>query len=119
MRKFFIDNYNVDPPIINGGQMPLHRNERSPEKTHHITGYDTHVKENYSLSRERVTVFTQVSSDPKVLVSPEFVFKGKGTHTVLNPPPGIKFQWALKCSYRLKHILKQFRTCQIVSICLH
>ena len=27
VRKFFIDRYGVDPPIINGDQMPLHRNE--------------------------------------------------------------------------------------------
>ena len=50
--------------------MPLHHNERLSEKTLSITGNDAYVKENYSLSRERVTVFTQVSSDPKVLVNP-------------------------------------------------
>ena len=70
MRKFFIDNYNVDTTIIDGDQMPLHHNERLSEKTLSITGNDAYVKENYSLSRERVTVFTQVSSDPKVLVNP-------------------------------------------------
>ena len=106
MRKFFSDNYNVDSPIINSDQMPLHRNESSSEKTLGITGYDTYVKKNYSLSRERVTVFTQVSSDPKVLVNPKFVCKGKGTRTALNPQPGIKFQWAPKGSYRLEHMLK-------------
>ena len=104
VRKFFIDNFNADPPIINGYRMPLHRNEGSSEKTLIITGYDTYVKENYSLSRERGTVFTQVSSDPEELVNPEFVFKGKGTRTVLNPPPGIKFQWAAKGLYRLEHM---------------
>ena len=31
------------------------------------------------LSRERVTVFTQVSSDPKIELTPEVIFKGKGT----------------------------------------
>ena len=91
MRKFFIDNYNVNPPIINGDQIPLHRNESSSEKTLSIISYDTYVKKNYSLSREQVIAFTQVSSDPKVLVKPEFVFKGKGTRTVFNPPQGIKF----------------------------
>ena len=70
VRKFFIDNCNVDTTIINGDQMPLHQNERLSEKTLSITGNDAYVKENYSLSRERVTVFTQVSSDPKVLVNP-------------------------------------------------
>ena len=35
--------------IINGDQMPLHHNESLSEKTLSITGYDTYVKENYSL----------------------------------------------------------------------
>ena len=49
------------------------------------------MKENYSLSRERITAFTQVSSDPAIVVKPEFVLKGKGTHIKLNPPDGIKY----------------------------
>ena len=98
VRKFFL---YVDPPIINGDQTPLRCSGSSSEKALSIAGYDTYVTGNYSLSRERVTVFTQVSSYPKVLVNPEFVFKGKETRTVLNPPPGIKFQWAPKGSYHL------------------
>ena len=86
VQKFFTGNYNIDPPIINSDQMPLH-NKSSSAKTLSITGYDTYVKENHGLSREQVTVFTQVSSDLKVLVNPRFVFKGKGTCTVLNPSP--------------------------------
>ena len=66
VRKFFLDNFGVEPPIINGGQMPLHRNESSTQKTLNFTGMDTYVKENYNLSRERVTVFTQVCSTPDV-----------------------------------------------------
>ena len=65
VRKFFLDNFGVDPPVINGYQMPLHRNESSSLKTLNFTGMDTYVKENYNLSREQVTVFTQVSSDPE------------------------------------------------------
>ena len=105
IRKFFIDNFSVDPPVINGGQMPLHRNESASQKTLNIQGCDTYVKENYSLSRERVTAFTQASSDLSVKVFPEFVFKGKGTRTHLQPPAGIKFYWAPKGSYRLKQML--------------
>ena len=105
VRKYFIDNFGVDPPIINGDQMPLHRNESSSQKTLNIKGYDTYVKENNSLSRKRITAFTQVSSDPSIIVKPEFVFKGKGTRTVLNPPEGIKFHWAPKGSYRLDQML--------------
>ena len=58
VRKFSIDNFSVDPPIINGDQMHLHRNESSTQKTLNIKGYETYVEENYSLSRERVTAFT-------------------------------------------------------------
>ena len=103
VRKFFL---YVDPTIINGDQTPLRRNGSSSEKTLSIAGYDTYVRGNYSLFREQVTAFTQVGSYQKVLVNPEFVFKGKGTRTVLNPPPGIKFQWAPKGSYRPQHMLK-------------
>ena len=66
---------------------------------------DTSVKENYNLFRERVTVFTQVSSDPDLTLKPEFVFKGKGTRTSLHPPDCIKYNWAPKRSYRLEKIL--------------
>ena len=58
-----------------------------------------------NLSRERVTVFTQVSSDPDLTLKPEFVFKGKGTRTSLHPPDGIKYNWAPKGSYRLEQML--------------
>ena len=40
--------------------MPLHRNESSSQKTLNFKGEETFVKENHMLSRERVTVFTQV-----------------------------------------------------------
>ena len=106
VRKFFLDNYGVDPPIINGDQVPLHKNESASQKTRNFTGMDTYVKENYNLSRERITVFTQLCSDPGVILKPEFVFKGKGTRTVLHPPKGIKFNWAPKGSYRLEQMLR-------------
>ena len=98
VRKFFIDNYGVDPPIINGDQMPLHRNERLTQKTLNFVDMDAYVKENYNLSRERVTVFTQIYA--------EFAFKGKGTRNKLDPPDGIKFNWAPRGSCRLDQMLK-------------
>ena len=61
VRNFFLDNFGVDPPVINGDQMPLHRNESSSQKTLNFTGLGTYVKEKYNLSHERVIVFTQVS----------------------------------------------------------
>ena len=105
VRKFFIENFGVYPPVLNVDQTPLHRRETSTQKTLNFTGLDTYVKENYSLSRERITVYTQVCSDPKVSLKPEFVFKGKGVRVKLNPPQDVKFQWAPKGSYRLEHKL--------------
>ena len=32
IRRFFMEKYGVDPPILNGDQMPLHRNESSQQK---------------------------------------------------------------------------------------
>ena len=66
---------------------------------------DTYVKENYNLSREKVTVFTQVCSNPDLTLQPEFVFKGKGTRNTLQPPEGIKYNWAPKGSYPLEQML--------------
>ena len=32
VRKYFIDKYGVDPPVINGDQMPLNYNESASQK---------------------------------------------------------------------------------------
>ena len=58
--------------------MPLYPNGSSSQKILTFTGMGTYVKENYNLCRERVTVFTQLCSDPSMTLKPEFVFKGKG-----------------------------------------
>ena len=79
VHKFFIDNYRVYAPTINGDQMPLHSNESSTQKTLNFVDMDAYVKENYNLSRERVAVFTQVSSSSDINLNLEFVFKGKGS----------------------------------------
>ena len=50
--KYLIENFGIDPPVLNSEQMPLNRNESSTQKTLNFTGLDTYVKENYSLSRE-------------------------------------------------------------------
>ena len=78
--------------------MSLHRNKSSTQKTLNFVDMDAYVKENYNLSRERVTVFTQIYA--------EFAFKGKGTRNKLDPPDGIKFNWAPRGSYRLDQMLK-------------
>ena len=33
VRNYFIDKYEVNQPVINGNQMPLHRNESTSQKT--------------------------------------------------------------------------------------
>ena len=83
-----------------------YRNESSDQKTLNLKGEATFVKEKYMQSRERLTVFTQVSSDPEMYIEPQFVFKGKGKIAKVNPPDGILAQWAEKGSYRLPQLLK-------------
>ena len=70
--------------------MLLYCNEISKQK-HFFKREDTFAKENYMLSRLRVTVFTQVASQENIKLDPEFVFKDKGTRfkvavTVLTLP---------------------------------
>ena len=76
-RKSRLNNYGVEPNGDNGDKMLLHRNESSSEKTLNLTGYETYVKENYNLSGERVTVFTQVGNDPTLNMKPD-CFQEKG-----------------------------------------
>ena len=64
--------------------MPLHRNESSQQNTMAFKNKDAFVKGNHSLSRERVTVFTQVPSTKDTSLRPEFIFKGKGTRTKID-----------------------------------
>ena len=41
LKEHFLDKGRVDLTIINGDQMPLHRNESSQEKTLNFKGEDT------------------------------------------------------------------------------
>ena len=66
VRKYFLDTYGVDPPINNGDRMLLRRNESVGQTTLSLKSEEIFVKENYMLSRERVTSFTQLCNDPKV-----------------------------------------------------
>ena len=66
---------------------------------------DTYVKENYMLSRERVTVFTE-TLDTSIHLKPEFVFKGKGTLTKLTLPTVIKLHWSNSGSYLIDQLKK-------------
>ena len=110
VRKYFIDKYGVDPPVINGDEMPLHSNESASQKTLFLKSEEVFVKENYLFSRERVNCFTQLFNDPKTELKPEFVFKSKDTRTHLTPPKGVHYQWAPKGSYRNEQILGMIDT---------
>ena len=57
--------------------MALHRNKRANQKTLSLKSEEVFVKENYMLSRERVTCCTQLCSDPKIELKPELCSKVK------------------------------------------
>ena len=69
------------------------------------------VKENNHHSRERATVFTQISSDGSIELATEFVFKGKenSKRIHVNPPEGSYCQFAEKGSYRLNQLLETIK----------
>ena len=46
--------------------MPLHRNESASQKAFYLKSKEVFVKENYMLSRERITCFTHLCNDPKI-----------------------------------------------------
>ena len=95
LRKYFIDKYGVDTPVINGDQMPLHRNESASQETLSLKSKEVFVKE---------TTFGP-KTELKAELKPKFVFKGKGTRTHVTPPKGVHYQWAPKGSYRIEQIL--------------
>jgi hypothetical protein len=103
-----LQNFGVDPEIVSADQMPLHRNEQSGQRTLSFSREATIVKENHTLSRERCTVMTTVSSAG--LLPLEMLFKGKGqqkrTQVSIPKNSNLTVQWAEKGSYRLENILK-------------
>ena len=108
-RYNFTKLYRVNPEIVMSDQMPLHRNESSNEKTLNFKGapQKIYVKENHSLSRERIAAMTLLTfvrpfSEPEL----EFVFKGTDKRVKLNLPSGVTVQWAPKGYYRLEHVVK-------------
>ena len=89
-RYCFIKTFGVDPPIINGDQMPLRQNESSGQTTLSFKNKEAFIKENHHLSRERVTVFPQIGTDGGVDLYPEFVFKETGKRPPkLTTPPNV------------------------------
>ena len=62
LRFYVLQRYGVEPVIWGGDQMPLHRSEQSDRNTMNFSGIESYVKEDYMLSRERVTVAEQFKS---------------------------------------------------------
>ena len=100
-RYWWLARYKCEPAIISAGQMPLHRNESSGQKTLNFKGNDKScfVKEDNHLSRERTTVMSIVSSTNKIETPPiEFVFKGTVKRVKVNPTVKTRVQSAEKGS---------------------
>ena len=75
-------------------------------KKHSFKGEDIFIKENYMLSRERVTVFTQISRNKNIKLNPEFIFKGKGIQTKVAALDSVKYHWSVSGFCRLDQMLK-------------
>ena len=115
---YFLQKFGVDPPIINGDQMPLHRNECSKQATLAFKNLETFVKENAYLSTESVAVFTQVSTDENIKLLPEFAFTGTGKRPPrMDAHDGIHHQWALKGLHRLEQMLITIQHLQSHRVC--
>ena len=71
-RKYYCDTFQAEIYIVNGVQVLLDCHESSAEKTINITKKETFVKENYSLLKKRVTVYTELSIEKRVSLIPEF-----------------------------------------------
>ena len=69
-----------------------------PIKTLSFKGEDTFNKENYMLSRKRVAVLTQISSNKNIKLNPQFVFKGKGKRIKVAAPDRVNYHWPVSGS---------------------
>ena len=73
VRHYFITKFGIDLPIMNGDQIPLHRNESSGQTTFCFKNHKTFAKVNHHLSRG-FTVVTQIASNENIQLVSEFVF---------------------------------------------
>ena len=105
VRKYFLDTYGFDPPIINRDQIPMHKNESAGQKALSLKSEATFVKKNYMLPRERVTCFTQLFRDHQIKLHPEFVFKGNGTRIHPIFLADVNYQWVPKGLNRIEQML--------------
>ena len=92
-------------PIINGYQMPRHRNGCSLEKTLAFKGGDTCY----------VSIYSHKFQVLQTKSKPEFVLKGKETRIKV-AVDNVKYQWSPSGSYRLELMLKSINNLLIVLI---
>ena len=91
-------------------KMTLHRNDSSEQATLSFKNKEAFIKENHRLSRERVTIFTQIATDRGVDLYPEFVCKETGKRPPkLTTLPNVHYQWAPKGLYHLKQLLETIK----------
>ena len=110
MRHYFSTKFWIDLPVINGDQIPLHRNKSSEQETISFKNHEVFVKEIHHLSRERVTKFNQITNNENIQLVPEFVFKCTDKRSPkLTPPLETHYQWADKGSYRLEQLLETIK----------
>ena len=110
LRDDFIKTFGVDPPITNGDQILLHRSDSSGQATFSFKNKEVFIKENHHLSRERITVFTQIATARGLNLCLEFVFKGTGKRPLeLTTTPNVHYQWAPKVMYRLEQFLETIK----------
>ena len=86
--------------------MIFHCDESASQKTLNFTGYNTYVKENYTSSREKMTIYIQVTNEFSIKLLSGFLFKAKRTRTKVASPESMHYQWAPKRSYRIEQLLK-------------
>lgn len=62
IHHYLLEQFGVDPPIINGDQMPLRQNESSKQATSAFKNLQTFIKENKNLSEERRLLLMKASN---------------------------------------------------------
>lgn len=99
----FLCSYSVHPPIINGDQMALHRNESISQRTVSLKSEITIVKEIVCFQRWLALLnFAVILS-----LSCSQGIKVNWTH--LHPSAVVNYQWALKRSYHMEQIADLFK----------
>ena len=93
--------------------MPLHRKKDSTQQILNFKGMNTYVKENNSLSQERVTVFIQVAVTKMLLFNPSLCWNVKGqeqlfTHQLESNIIGLQKDCLQQMFYTISNLPSRF-----------